>query len=634
MGNRDGWRAYQYGTRRRRRPAARRLPPRISMRRISPAALLLAFAVACAGDSPSGPGELRIEPSTTELSSGVSALVLSVPSVTVRDARGQGVPDVSVRWTVVSGGGHVETPTVRTNAQGVASSGGWTLGPEAGVQTLQATAQGMRTVVFTATAVAAPPVALVRVTPELPMMTVGTTVTAPPEVRAVDASGYPVANVPVVFSVIAGGGTLSSEQATTDSRGVATAGVWTLGTAAGTQAVRATSNGLTAADIEVHSVGGAPVSMTLVSGQDQQGFAGSAIPQPPTVRVLDHYGNNVGNAAVTFTAGPGSGTVSGATVQTDFATGTASVSSWILGAAPLQTLVATSASLPGTSVTFRANVTASQFDIDVRFVGEGGTERQRQAFASAVSRWRRVITGDIGTTSLNVPAGECASWIPAIHESINDLVIYVRLTAIDGVGKILGQASPCYVNSTSKLPVLGFFELDVDDLAKLLDRGTLDDVVLHEMGHILGVGTMWSYGRTLLTGRGGDDPYFTGAAGRESFMAFGGITYTSPGVPVENSGAAGTRDAHWRRTIFANELMQGYAQAGGMPMSRVTIASLADLGYTVSYNGADSFSFFPALRALAFDTPVSLGDDIVDNAIWEVEPTGVRRKMRVGTERR
>jgi hypothetical protein len=271
----------------------------------------------------------------------------------------------------------------------------------------------------------------------------------------------------------------------------------------------------------------------------------------------------------------------------------------------------------------------------VRFIGEGGTERQREAFASAVSRWRRVITGDIGTTSLNLPAGECASWIPAIRERVNDLLVYVRLTEIDGPGKVLGQATPCYINSRTRLPVLGFFELDVADLARLLDRGTLDDVVLHEMGHILGVGTLWNYGRSLLVGRGSDDPYYNGAAAREHFSGIGGLTYTGLGVPVENVGAAGTRDAHWRRTIFANELMQGFAQPGGMPMSRVTVASLADLGYTVSLNGADSFSFFPSLRALAMDAvPIALGDDIVNGALWEVEPNGARRKVRDGDERR
>ena len=606
------------------------------MRRILPAALLLAFAVGCAGDVPSGPaGALRVETSATSLSAGVSAQVATTPSVTVRDGRGKPMADVNVRWSVLSGGGSVATPVSRTNAQGVASSGGWTLGAEVGAQTLQASIDGQDPVLFTANAVAAPAVALVRVTREIPWTVIGTVVAEPPAVRAVDANGHAVPGVPVEFSILVGGGTLVGDRVTTDARGIAVAGAWTLGTSAGMQVVRATSGTLTPADISVIAVGGAPATLTLVSGDNQYGFAGAPIPQAPTVRVLDSHGNSVGNVPVTFTPGSGSGTVTGATVHTDLSTGTATVTTWTLGGAPAQTLVAATPSLPGREITFRANVTASQFDIDVRFIGEGGTERQRQAFASAAARWRRVITGDIGTTMLNIPTGECASWIPAIRETVNDLVVYVRLTEIDGPGKVLGQATPCYINSKTKLPVLGFFELDVDDLARLLDRGTLDDVVLHEMGHILGVGTLWNYGRSLLVGRGTDDPYYNGTAAREHFTGIGGLTYTGLGVPVENTGAAGTRDSHWRRTIFSNELMQGFSQAGGMPLSRVTVASLADLGYTVSFNGADSFSFFPSLRALAMDaTPMALGDDIVNGALWEVEPNGERRKVREGEERR
>jgi hypothetical protein len=190
------------------------------------------------------------------------------------------------------------------------------------------------------------------------------------------------------------------------------------------------------------------------------------------------------------------------------------------------------------------------------------------------------------------------------------------------------------VNAATRLPVVGFFELDVDDLASLLGRGTLDDAVLHEMGHILGIGTLWSYQRTLLTGRGTDDPYFTGPSTREQFASIGGLTYSGTPVPVENSGGAGTRDAHWRRSVFTNELMQGYSQPGGMPLSRVTVASLADLGYTVSFSGSDSFSFFPSLMTFSSPAAVPLGDDIVDTAMWEVEDTGVRRRVKTGTERR
>jgi hypothetical protein len=38
------------------------------------------------------------------------------------------------------------------------------------------------------------------------------------------------------------------------------------------------------------------------------------------------------------------------------------------------------------------------------------------------------------------------------------------------------------------------------------------------------------------------------------------------------------------------ELMTGYADAGTQPLSRITIASLEDLGYTVDYTNADSYT--------------------------------------------
>ena len=601
------------------------------MRRLLSAAAVLVSVVACSGgDAPSAPvAALTVETSVRELSATVSAVVASVPSVTVSNARGEPAANVLVRWSVLSGNGSVVNESSRTDVTGVASSGGWTLGPQIGVQQLQASVNGSTPVVFTANAVVAQATRLVAVAAMLPDVVVGTSTTASPTVRAEDASGRAVANVPVTFSIVAGSGTLATAAAMTNASGVASAGTWTLGTTSGLQTVRASSGTLVVADVSVNARAAAPVTMSIVAGDNQSAATGATVSQSPVVRVTDSYGNYVGNVPVTFTPGAGSGSVTGGTVQTDVATGTAIVSSWTLGTAAAQTLVATSSVMAGKSVTFRATVSSSQFDIDVRFIGDGGTARQREAFSNAVTRWRKVITGDVGTTMLKTPAGECTSWIPAISESVNDLLIYVRLAAIDGPGKVLGQSSPCYVNSQNSLPIMGFFELDVDDLELLLNQGTLDNVVLHEMGHILGIGTLWSYQRSLLTGRGTDDPFFTGVSAGQQFASLGGLTsYPGGAVPVENAGSTGTRDAHWRRTVFSNELMQGYARPGGMPMSRVTIASLSDLGYTVTFAGSDSYSFFPALNSLASASSVSLGDDIARSALWAVDRTGARRRVR------
>src|SRR5258708_39129929 len=40
--------------------------------------------------------------------------------------------------------------------------------------------------------------------------------------------------------------------------------------------------------------------------------------------------------------------------------------------------------------------------------------------------------------------------------------------------------------------------------------------------------------------------------------------------------------SHFRESVFGNEVMTGYLNNGANPLSRVTIASLADLGYQVN----------------------------------------------------
>jgi hypothetical protein len=268
----------------------------------------------------------------------------------------------------------------------------------------------------------------------------------------------------------------------------------------------------------------------------------------------------------------------------------------------------------------------STYDMQLRFIGTGATPRMREAFSKGVTRWREIITADIGTTRLDAPAADCQDWIPAVAESVNDLLVFVRVTSIDGPGKTVAKASPCFVNSETKLPIMGFFELDADDISQLEEHGTLDDVVLHELGHVLGIGTLWNYKRALLVGAGTENPYFTGSGARAAFGAGGGALFPGDIVPVENTGAQGTRDVHWRATVFGAELMQGFAVPGGMPLSRVTVASLADLGYKVNMAKASAFSFASALRIGASSGErIALGDDIAQAPLVEVDRHGVHR---------
>ncbi len=71
----------------------------------------------------------------------------------VKDAAGNLIIGVAVTYVVATGGGSLAAPTApTTDAQGIAISGIWTLGPNAGAQTVVASVPGATSATFTATA--------------------------------------------------------------------------------------------------------------------------------------------------------------------------------------------------------------------------------------------------------------------------------------------------------------------------------------------------------------------------------------------------------------------------------------------------------------------------------------------------
>jgi hypothetical protein len=183
---------------------------------------------------------------------------------------------------------------------------------------------------------------------------------------------------------------------------------------------------------------------------------------------------------------------------------------------------------------------------------------------------------------------------------IDDLLIEAKGIAIDGPGGILGQAGPTNLRPASAgaaafLPAKGIMQFDTADLAQMEADGSLVDVITHEMGHVIGIGTIWE-DKGLLAGAGTANPTFTGAKARKAFGVLKGRGPTA--VPVENSGGEGTRDSHWRESVFRNELMSGFIAAAGNPLSRLTAASLQDLGYKVDMRAAEAYAL-PNLQLIA-----------------------------------
>jgi len=332
-----------------------------------------------------------------------------------------------------------------------------------------------------------------------------------------------------------------------------------------------------------------PVAIKIRNGDAQTGAAGDHLPVRPTVIVSGANDEPAPNVDVTFKVTRGGGRVLSTRAKTN-RFGMATSGLWTLGTAPGENQL--EAHVEGLDPVVFSATAVSEFNITVRYISSV-TEAQRLAIDSAVKRWTNIVVNDVFDLRMVVNAATCFPQQPAIDEVVDDLLLYIRFDKIDGPGRILGRAGPCYVRTLNVMPIMALIELDSDDLIEIERDGALVDLIMHEMGHTLGFGTIWPL-RSLVAGMGGIDPLYTGTAGLTRYRMMGG---DFSGVPVENNGGPGTRDAHWRESTFGVELMTGYLTGNGNLLSAFSVASLEDLGYRINVAGADQFDLGAAFRA-------------------------------------
>jgi hypothetical protein len=232
------------------------------------------------------------------------------------------------------------------------------------------------------------------------------------------------------------------------------------------------------------------------------------------------------------------------------------------------------------------------FDIALNF-NDVPTAGELAAFQAAEATWESIIKGyridDIFSTTV---------------------IINVDLNPIDGPSGILGGAGPTFakinaaqnaVTSTFLYTDEGDMEFDTADTPGLITLGLFDEVILHEMGHVLGIGTLWSSSAVGFPGR--QELYltsgrYTGAAGLAAYNAE--FNPTALWVPVELGGGGGTAHSHWDEVnngagftgIVSNiepgpfndmryEIMTGWLNSPQAFLSSLTSQSMIDLGYVV-----------------------------------------------------
>ncbi len=583
--------------------------------RFSLAALVM-LAAACRGTEPfvAVPTSIAVSPGVVSLTAlGATQRVTAI----VLDQRGDPIAGAAVQWTSRNAAVATVDGTGLLTAQGVGSAH---LRASVALSTGSLSDSALVTVSQVARR-------LVKVSGDRQTDTVSGTLQLPIVVRVEDSLAHPIPGITVAFSVTQGGGRVGAAADTSDLAGRASV-VWTLGGSPGPNALSAS---LTGAGVSGNPAGfsadavtaGTVPTVVRFAGHGQTGLIGFPINVPPAVLLRTAGGAPIAGATVVFAITGGSGTIAGTTAQTD-AAGVARVGSWSVTAGPNE-LMATVQGLPavsGNPVSFSATGAPRRFTVDVRFLTAMSLARQA-VFTNAAQRWETLIFGDVADVPVSVPAGACGSSSPALNETIDDVIIFASIDSIDGPGGTLGQAGPCAIRSGSRFALFGVMEFDSADVASLESDGQFDPVIRHEMGHVLGYGTVWS---SLLAGRGGTDPHFIGPQALAEFDRVGGTAYAGAKVPVENCCGSGTRDAHWRESVLDRELMTGFLDAGSTPLSVVTTASMGDMGYLVNYAGSDPFVLSVSIGARP-GLVRALGDDVLRLPVMEIDATG--RVVRV-----
>lgn len=271
--------------------------------------------------------------------------------------------------------------------------------------------------------------------------------------------------------------------------------------------------------------------------------------------------------------------------------------------------------------------------------------------------WETVITG----------------YQPGINISSVPITVYATTS---------GLAAANFSGSTNQggftLATSGFMNININEIENFANwqgvgangRNYIDELLAHEVGHVLGVGTLWVSNGVYTT----NTFQYTGAHGVAAYQAE--FNQAVAYAPVENAGNPGTPNAHWDQLMRSSpqegnpsdpfsldprvgvvdqygrdrglELMTGAIDPDyGEPfVSRFTVQSMRDLGYTVAefedFNGdgvvdlADRAILMANMGATGLEVDsIAFGDanrdrvvDAADLALWQAaagvpEPSGL-----------
>jgi hypothetical protein len=100
---------------------------------------------------------------------------------------------------------------------------------------------------------------------------------------------------------------------------------------------------------------------------------------------------------------------------------------------------------------------------------------------------------------------------------------------------------------------VGLVVVDSADVALANTNGILDAVLRHELGHVLGIGTLWDRPSLGFVTRSAGGFRYVGPRGSAVGRGWFGVRADGPGVPLGDAARAGS--GHWSESALGAELM-------------------------------------------------------------------------------
>lgn len=234
---------------------------------------------------------------------------------------------------------------------------------------------------------------------------------------------------------------------------------------------------------------------------------------------------------------------------------------------------------------------------------------QRLYFEDAARVWAYTLLGwplQADGSALRLPDGS-----PFVELAID--VVFAPLNRGDPADKARVDAAEVAAHSIAGpggalLPTRGTIQIDLQDIDALLgDRASFKDTVVHEIGHVLGLGTLFARAGLVRTD-GKRRDWYIGTQGCRAYAEL-----LRPGsqqgveIPLQAEPGGTTRAHHFDEAALPQEIMstaldQPHTGRGGLAstamglinvVSTVSAGALKDLGYVVDMSRA--------LRTPAFD---------------------------------